>query len=61
MINYGSMLTMKVAKVSPDINDHTMGLPEAILKILNADLRQGLRHGNMSKKTSLICGDELAS
>ena len=36
-INYGSQLVMKVVRVKPDITDHTMSLPESILKLLNAD------------------------
>jgi len=36
-INYGSQLCMRIARVSSDISDHTMALPENILKVLNAD------------------------
>ena len=36
-INYGSQLVMKVVRISPDINDHTLVLPECILTLLNAD------------------------
>ena len=36
-INYGSQLVMKVAYVTPDMNDLTMGIPEAILNVMNAD------------------------
>lgn len=36
-INYGSQLVVRVVHVKPDINDLTMGLPESILRLLNAD------------------------
>lgn len=36
-INYGSQLVVKVVRVKPDIKDHTMSLPESILRLLNAD------------------------
>ena len=36
-IDYGSMLVMKVVYVSPDIKEHTMSLPESILRVMNAD------------------------
>ena len=36
-INYGSQLCMKIVEVTPDITDHTMSLPELVLKLFNAD------------------------
>ena len=55
-INYGSQLVMKVVRISPDINDHTLVLPECILTLLNADLTKGSKIAWAIGKTSLTAG-----
>lgn len=56
-INYGSQLCVRIVRVSPDITDHTMALPESILKLLNADFDgendRGV-YGNMCVLLSLV-------
>lgn len=55
-IDYGSMLVMKVVHVSPDIRDHTMALPESILKVMNADF-DGDTLNEFSQKLDAVVGE----
>lgn len=52
-INYGSQIVMKVVKISPDINDHTMALPESILQLMNADFDGDVLNINSIKIDSI--------
>lgn len=44
---------MKVVKISPDINDHTMALPESILQLMNADFDGDVLNINSIKIDSI--------
>lgn len=57
VINYGSMMAMRIIKVYPDITDNCMRLPIAILKKPNADFDGDIMSIEIHKLTDI--GEEI--
>ena len=53
VINYGSMMAMKIVRVSPDITDNCMRLPPVVLRKPNADFDGDIMSIEIHKLTDI--------